>query len=184
MIAAGMCLVMLTTTAWAVAGAVLALMLNWFGDSLDGTLARVRGQERPRFGYYVDHVIDLAGTACLMGGLGLSGLMSPTLALLVLIGYVLVCAESYLATHSVGVFRMSFAGFGPTELRIVLAIGLMKAAASPWVDVPWLGSARLFDAGGVVATAGLLVAFLVSSIRNVRALHAAEPLPQAAARAR
>jgi archaetidylinositol phosphate synthase len=176
MIAAGACLVLHTASPWASAGAVLSLALNWFGDSLDGTVARVRGQERPRFGYYVDHVIDLAGTACLMGGLALSGLMSPTLALLVLLGYVLVCAESYLATHAVGVFRMSFVGFGPTELRIILAIGLMKAAASPWVDVPWFGSARLFDAGGIVAAAGLLVAFLVSSIRNARALHAAEPL--------
>jgi hypothetical protein len=103
--------------------------------------------------------------------------MSPTIALVVLLGYVFVCAESYLATHAAGVFRMSFAGFGPTELRIVLAVGLMKAAVSPWVDVPWFGRARLFDAAGCVAAAGLLASFLAASIQNTRALHAAEPLP-------
>jgi len=179
MVVAGACLLAQGVSSWAVPGAVVALALNWFGDSLDGTVARVRGQERPRFGYYVDHVIDLAGTACLMGGLALSGLMSPMIALLVLIGYVLVCAESYLATHAAGIFRLSLVGCGPTELRIVLAIGLVKAAASPWVAVPGFGPARLFDVGGTVAAAGLLVAFLVSSVRNVRALHAAEPLPRA-----
>jgi phosphatidylglycerophosphate synthase len=164
MVAGGACLAAHELTPWAIPGAVVALGLNWFGDSLDGTVARVRRQERPRFGYYVDHVIDLAGTACLMGGLALSGIMSPTIALVVLLGYVFVCAESYLATHAAGVFRMSFAGFGPTELRIVLA-------------VPWFGRARLFDAAGCVAAAGLLASFLAASIQNTRALHAAEPLP-------
>jgi archaetidylinositol phosphate synthase len=179
MAAAGAWLAAHDLTPWAIPAAIVALGLNWFGDSLDGTVARVRRQERPRFGYYVDHVIDLAGTACLMGGLALSGIMSPTIALLVLLGYVVVCAESYLATHAVGVFRISFAGFGPTELRIVLSIGLVKAAVTPWVEIPWLGPARLFDAGGLVAATGLLVTFVASSVRNARALHAAEPLPPA-----
>jgi archaetidylinositol phosphate synthase len=177
MVAAGACLAAHNLTPWAIPAAIVALGLNWFGDSLDGTVARVRKQERPRFGYYVDHVIDLAGTGCLMGGLAVSGIMSPTIALLVLLGYVIVCAESYLATHAAGIFRMSFAGFGPTELRIVMAIGLVRAAMSPWVEIPWLGPARLFDAGGLVAAAGLLVAFVASSVRNIRMLHSAEPLP-------
>jgi phosphatidylglycerophosphate synthase len=177
MVAAGACLAVHHLAPWAIPAAIVALALNWFGDSLDGTVARVRCQERPRFGYYVDHVIDLAGTSCFMGGLALSGLMSPTIALLVLVGYVLVCAESYLATHAAGIFRISFAGFGPTELRIVMAIGLLKASVSAWVEVPWFGPARLFDAGGSVGAAGLLMVFLASSVRNVRALHAAEPLP-------
>ena len=87
MVGAGACLVARDVTPWAIPAAVVALGLNWFGDSLDGTVARVRQQERPRFGYYVDHIIDLAGTGCLMGGLAVSGIMSPTIALLVLLGY-------------------------------------------------------------------------------------------------
>src|SRR3954471_20016023 len=92
------------------------LVLNWFGDSLDGTLARVRRQQRPRYGYYVDHVIDLAGTSALVAGMASSGLMTPAIAFAVLAAYLLVAAESFLGTHAAGVFRMSFAGFGPTEL--------------------------------------------------------------------
>jgi len=101
------------------------LAVNWFGDSLDGTLARVRGHQRPRYGYYLDHVVDLATTTALFAGMGISGLMHPMLATLVLLGYVLLCAEAFLATHTVGVFRLAFSGMGPTELRILLAVGAL-----------------------------------------------------------
>src|SRR5207253_492733 len=107
----------------AAGGVIVSLALNWFGDSLDGTVARVRGQQRPRYGYYVDHLLDLAGTAFLMLGLACSSLMSPIVAALLLAAYLLVAAETYLATHVRGVFKMSFLGFGPTELRIVIAVG-------------------------------------------------------------
>lgn len=164
-------------TPWAAAGVVLALVANWFGDSLDGTVARVRNQQRPRYGYYIDHVIDVAGSAMLLIGMACSGLMSPVLALAVLGLYLLVSAESYLATHATGVFRMSFLGFGPTELRIVLAIGAVRAAASPWASIGPFTPVRLFDMGAAVACAGLLVAFVTASVRNARALYLAEPLP-------
>jgi archaetidylinositol phosphate synthase len=164
-------------TRWAAAGVVVSLAVNWFGDSLDGTLARVRQQQRPRYGFYVDHVIDIAGSALLFAGLACSGLMSPSVALVVLAAYLLVCAESYLATHAAGVFRMSFLGFGPTELRILLAIGALKAAGSPWTSIGTSTPVRLFDIGGLAGTAGLLVAFVASSIRNTRALYKAEPRP-------
>ena len=174
-------------TPWAAAAIVVSLAVNWFGDSLDGTLARVRRQERPRFGYYVDHVIDLAGTALLMIGVACSGLMNPLLALAVLVGYLLVSAESYLATHAAGVFRMSFLGFGPTELRLVLAIGVVKCARSPFVDLFGGPTVRLFDAGGIITIFGLAIAFATAAVRNTRSLHRAEPLPRpsttAAARA-
>jgi phosphatidylglycerophosphate synthase len=165
-------------TPWASVPIVVSLAVNWFGDSLDGTLARVRRQERPRFGYYVDHVIDLAGTALLMIGVAGSGLMNPLLALAVLVGYVLVSAESYLATHAAGVFRMSFLGFGPTELRLVLAIGAVKCARSPFVDLFGGPTVRLFDVGGVITIVGLAIAFATAAVRNTRALHRAEPLPR------
>jgi len=122
---AGLAFAALGITPWAALVVVLALAANWFGDSLDGTVARVRQQQRPRYGFYVDHIIDLAGTTMLLAGMACSGLMNPLITAAVLVGYLLVSSESYLATHASGVFRMSFMGFGPTELRLVLmALGL------------------------------------------------------------
>jgi len=154
----------------------VALLLNWFGDSLDGTLARVRHRQRPRYGYYVDHVIDLTGTAALLSGMAASTLMTPSIALAVLAAYLLVSAETYLATHTVGIFRLSFGGIGPTELRILIAAGAFHVASHPWVHVGGL-QVRLLDVSGVVAVAGLLLVFAASAIRNTRALYLAEPLP-------
>lgn len=179
MAAAGGFCAMLPVTDWAALGVVIALGVNWFGDSLDGTVARVRQQQRPRYGYYVDHVIDLAGTSMLLAGLAFSDLMSPLVALAVLCGYLLVSSETYLAAHAAGLFRISFLGFGPTELRILLAIGVLKAAQAPLISNSVTGPVRLFDVGGVIAVVGLVAAFLVSGIGNVRALYAAEPLPAA-----
>jgi phosphatidylglycerophosphate synthase len=154
------------------------LAVNWFGDSLDGTLARVRRQQRPRYGYYLDHVVDLANSTVLFAGMATSGLMHPSVALAVLAGYLILCAESFLAAHAVGIFRLSFSGFGPTELRIVLAIGAVVAVTRPVVSPFGLGDIRLFDLGGIVAAAGMTVVFLVSAIRNGVALAHEEPLPR------
>jgi len=161
--------------------AILALALNWFGDSLDGTIARVRGHERPRFGYYVDHVLDMVGMSFLVAGLAVSGFMSPLIAVMLLAAYVLVSAEVFLATAVRGEFRMSFLNFGPTELRIVLAIGIAMLYTRAWVTPFGLGPFRLFDIGGAIATAGLVIAFLTAAIRTTRVLYRAEPLPKAAA---
>jgi len=174
--AAGLAFSALAATPWAAAALTVALAANWFGDSLDGTVARVRGQQRPRYGYYVDHVIDLAGTAALFAGMGASGLMQPSIALALLAAYLLVSAEAYLATQTVGIFRLSFAGVGPTELRILLAAGGFYVAAHPWVDIAG-ARVRLLDVSGLVAAAGLALVFVVSAIRNTRALYLAEPLP-------
>jgi archaetidylinositol phosphate synthase len=160
----------------AAAGVIAALAVNWFGDSLDGTVARVRNQQRPRYGFYVDHAIDIAGSSMLFAGMAGSGLMSPLVAMTLLAAYLLVSAESYLATHAAGIFRMSFLGFGPTELRIVLAIGVLRATTSPTSTIGGV-TLQLFDIGGAVAAAGLVFAFLVSSLRNTRALYLAEPIP-------
>ena len=160
-----------------VAGAslvVVCLLLNWFGDSLDGTLARVRDQQRPRYGYYVDHVIDLAGTAMLFAGLAASGYMSPAIAALVVAAYFLVSAETYLATHARGVFKMAFLGVGPTELRILLAAGAVALVNTPSVSPFGVGPLLLWDLGGVIGTIGMFGAFVVSSARNTRALYLEE----------
>ena len=153
------------------------LAVNWFGDSLDGTVARVRNTQRPRYGFYVDHVVDIANATVMFAGLGLSGLTDLWIAAGLLVAYLLLCAESFLATHTLGVFRISFGGFGPTELRIVLSIGALAAMQRPVVDLFGVGHFRLFDVGGVVAIIGMLTVFVVSAARNTRALYRAEPLP-------
>ena len=157
----------------------LCLFVNWFGDSLDGTVARVRNQQRPRYGFYVDHVLDCAGIAILVAGMAASGLMSLTLAMAFLIAFFLVSIETYLATYCLSTFRMSFLGFGPTELRLLLAVGNLVALARPEVNLfnsVW----RLFDIGAAVAIPGLVIAFAMSAIRNGRALYLAEPRTKSA----
>ncbi len=156
---------------------VVAIALNWFGDSLDGTLARVRNLQRPCYGFYVDHVVDLLGTFFLIGGLALSGYMSPLVALGVLVAFLMVEAEVYLATHVRRVFRMAFMRVGPTELRIILAIGTLYLIYKPWVQLGGVGRFLLFDVGGIISIAGMGVALVVSAVRNTRALYKAEPLP-------
>src|SRR4029077_15280045 len=180
--AAGLAFAALQSSPWSAALFALALAANWFGDSLDGTLARVRQQPRPNYGYYVDHVIDLAGSAALMGGMAASGLLPPSIAIAMLASYLLVSAETFLATHAVGVFRLSFAGMGPTELRILLAVGAAYVSRHPWVEIAGQ-RVLLLDVSAVIATVGLVIVFIVSAIRNTRALYLAEPLPRCAVHA-
>ena len=126
--------------------------------------------------------MDLVTTIALFAGLALSGLMQPMLAALVLLGYVLLCAESFLATHTVGVFRLAFSGMGPTELRILLAVGALVATTRHTVSVAGLLELPLFDIGGWVAVVGMGAVFVLSACRNARALYLAEPLPGKAPR--
>jgi archaetidylinositol phosphate synthase len=177
MVAAGLAFATIQRSSLHVGAFILALAVNWFGDSLDGTVARVRCQPRPRYGFYVDHVVDLVGTALIVGGMGASGLMTPAVGLVLLTAYFLVSAETFLATHAVGVFRLSFAAIGPTELRILLAIGAIAVTIHPVSDI---GGRRflLLDVSAVIATAGLGAAFLGSALRNTLALYRAEPLPR------
>ena len=93
------------------AGLVLVavcLAANWFGDSLDGTLARYRNHQRPRYGYYVDHVVDAFGALFLLGGLALSGFMHPMVAMGLLVGFLMLSVEIYLAAHVLGEFRITY----------------------------------------------------------------------------
>jgi phosphatidylglycerophosphate synthase len=161
---------------WALAAVPVFLAINWFGDSLDGTVARVRDQQRPRYGFYLDHVVDVVNATMLFGGLACSGIVSPAIACALLVAYLLLAAESFLATHALGVFRISFSGFGPTELRILLAIGALTAMARPIVNPFGLGDIRLFDLGGAIGVIGMTAVFIVSAGRNTRALYRAEPL--------
>lgn len=154
---------------------VISLAANWLGDSLDGTLARVRNCQRPRYGYYVDHVIDLFGTAALLCGLALSGYMNELIAILLLAAFALVEAEVFLATHVLQIFKLSRFRIGPTELRIILAIGTLYLLHDPWVNFLGNGPYLLFDVGGIIASAGLIITFTFSAIQNTRMLYKAEP---------
>ena len=174
MLAAGLCYWQGSPAALLAAIALLAV--NWFGDSLDGTLARVRHHERPRYGFYVDHVLDVLCILFIFVGLVLGGHMSLPVGGGFLLAYYLLMIEIALATHAVGVFRISYWKFGPTELRILLAIGSLRLMHSGVVTIAG-ADFLLFDVGGVVAIAGLVLTFVVSAISNTRALYVAEPLP-------
>jgi archaetidylinositol phosphate synthase len=149
------------------------LALNWLGDSLDGTLARVRERQRPRYGFYVDHMVDSFGALVLMSGLALSGYMHPQIAIGLLVAFLLLSIQSYLATYTLGEFRLSFWSFGPTEIRILLAIGNLTLLHWPRV---LKGRFLLFDIGGVIAIAGMAAILLFFTARNTWRLYREERL--------
>jgi archaetidylinositol phosphate synthase len=99
--------------------ASLGFVLNWFGDSLDGTLARFRGIERPRYGFFVDHVIDAFSEVLIFLGIGLSPYVDFNIACLALVGYLLLSILVYITTYVNGVFRISYIRLGPTEMRFI-----------------------------------------------------------------
>lgn len=151
----------------------LGLAMNWLGDSLDGTLARFRQRCRPRYGFYVDHLVDAFGALFLIGGLGLSGYMSAGIAAGLLTAYFLVSINIYLATYTLGVFKISFGPFGGTELRLLLMLANLALLAQPRPTM--LGrQVLLFDAVGIAAIAALAVVLVLSTARNVRTLYELE----------
>jgi len=147
------------------------LALNWLGDSLDGTLARVRQLQRPRYGFYVDHIVDSFGGLALMAGLAPSGYMHPSIAIGLLVAFLLLSIQSYLATYTLGEFQLSFWNFGPTELRILLSIGNVALLYRPMV---FHGRYRLFDAGGAVGLAGMSAMLIFFTAHNIRRLYLTE----------
>jgi archaetidylinositol phosphate synthase len=153
--------------------ATIFLALNWFGDSLDGTLARLRNRQRPRYGFYVDHMIDTVGGFFLMGGLAISGIVDWRIALGMFVAFLMLSVEVYLAAYTLGKFRLSFAKFGPTEIRILLALGNTAVWFFPGARIfgwPY----RVFDVGGIVAIAGMAVMLIVSVISNTLKLYRAQ----------
>jgi phosphatidylglycerophosphate synthase len=154
----------------------LCLALNWFGDSMDGTLARMRCQQRPRFGFYVDHVVDILGATALMCGLGFSGLAHWQIAVAMLIGFLLLSGESYLATYTLSRFQLSQGLFGPTEIRILLIIGNLALLRSPYASV-FGHRMLLFDLGGSIAAVCMFATLILVTVRHTAQLYREEPLP-------
>jgi phosphatidylglycerophosphate synthase len=142
---------------------IACLAVNWLGDSLDGTLARVRQQQRPRYGFYVDHMVDSFGAVAMMGGLALSGYMHPFIAIGLLVAFLVLSIQSYLATYTLGEFHLSFWNFGPTELRLLLAVGNLALLRWPIV---LHGHYRLFDIGGAIGLAGMTLMIVFFTVKN------------------
>ena len=172
-IGAGACYALASRNRLWLVGGIVCLALNWLGDSMDGTLARVRQRLRPRYGFYVDHMVDSFGALALMCGLALSGYMDPRIAIGLLIAFLMLSIQSYLATHALGEFRLSFWRFGPTELRILLAVGNLALFWKPMVH--FLGGIyRLFDVGGAIGLAGMGLMVIVFTVRNTLRLYREE----------
>jgi archaetidylinositol phosphate synthase len=154
---------------------IVFLALNWLGDSLDGTLARVRNCQRPRYGFYVDHIADSFAAFFLMGGLALSGYIHPAIALGMLVAFLMLSIEAYLATYTLGQFQLSYWKFGPTEIRLLLALG--NLALLRWPTANLMGvHFRLLDIGGVIGIGGMALILIVSAIQHTRTLYREEKI--------
>jgi len=151
--------------------ASLGLVINWFGDSLDGTLARYRKIERPKFGFFIDHTVDAISESLVVFGMGLSPYVSFEVAAVALIGYLLMSVLVYVQTYVTGEFRISYGRFGPTELRVII---ILFNAVLFFVGVTevslWFGEVSVYDfvIGGLGAA--LIILFLVSTTREARRL--------------
>jgi phosphatidylglycerophosphate synthase len=161
--------------AWLWAASAL-LVVHWLGDSLDGTLARVRRIERPKYGYYLDHLVDALATAVIGLGLGLSPWMLPAVGLAIVIAYLVLSINTYLETYAFGVFTLGYGRLGPTEARLGLVVvnTLIALGVGLGFEVAGLGLTVLDVIG--LCVAGLMVAGLVGrAARNLRVLAEQEP---------
>jgi phosphatidylglycerophosphate synthase len=155
---------------------VLCVVLNWLGDSLDGTLARVRQQQRPRYGFYVDHMVDIFGSVALMAGLGCSGLLHWPVAIALLVTFLILSSESYLATYTLSRFQLSQGWFGPTEIRILLIAGSLAALRSPYATL-FGHRLLLFDVGGALGALVMFAMAIAVTAQHTAQLYREEPLP-------
>ena len=173
LVAAGFCYFAARWQPLALLWVIPCLFLNWFGDSLDGTLARVRNQQRPRYGFYVDHILDAIGTFFLISGLAFSGFMSPAVGYAFLVAYLLLSIEIYLATYTIGTFHLSYWSFGPTELRILLIVGNLVALRRPMVHIAGR-EFYLFDVGFAIGTVAVSLILLQATIKHTVQLYREE----------
>jgi phosphatidylglycerophosphate synthase len=153
-----------------------ALVVNWFGDSLDGTLARYRSIERPRYGYYLDHLTDAYSTLAIGLGLGFSPYMLLAVGLAIVIAYLLLSINVYLETHVFEQFSFSYGNLGPTEVRVLLiALNITALSAGPLPFRVWGVEATVFDVFGLGAATAMIGMLLLRAAGNLRALARLEP---------
>ena len=162
--------------AWLWAASAL-LVVHWLGDSLDGTLARVRRTERPTYGYYLDHLVDAVATAVIGIGLGLSPYMLLATGLAIVVAYLVLSINTYLETHALGRFRLGYGLLGPTEARLgLIALNtLLALGVGLGFQVEGLGMTVL-DLVGLGAAGAMIAALTVRAARNLRVLAEREPV--------
>ena len=146
--------------------ASLMLVLHWLGDSLDGTLARVRRAERPRYGYYLDHFVDAFSTSAIGIGIGLSPYVDLTLALGLVIGYLTLSINVYLESQVFEVLRLSYGRIGPTESRLILVVANTALALSTPSTAVAMAANAVF-AGLALGMIGMLVARFGANLRRL-----------------
>jgi len=174
-VGAGLCYALARWDRRALLLVIVCLILNWLGDSLDGTLARIRRCQRPRYGFYVDHMVDIFGAVALMSGLGCSGLCHWQTAIAMLIAFLLLSAESYLATYTLSRFELSQGLFGPTEIRLLLIAGNLALLHSPYATLLH-HRMLLFDIGGTIGAVCMFAIAIVLTLRHTARLFREEPL--------
>lgn len=159
--------------------ASFGFFVNWYGDSLDGTLARYRKIQRPHYGYFVDHIVDSFNELLIIFGLGLSPYMQFNIALLISIGYLLLSVLVFLRTAVKGEFVISYGGFGPTEIRVVAIIAntILFFFGNPFVNL-FGNPVSIMDLGGIAIALIMLLIYLGSSINQIRELAKIEPAPE------
>lgn len=148
---------------------LLGYVVNWFGDSLDGSLARWRRIERPSYGYFVDHSVDAMGTLLMIGAIGVSPYMRLDVALMAIVGYFLLSIHTFLAAKVVGEFRLSYMAGGPTELRLML---MTMTVLMPIVGAGLVPHTPFsaFDLFALVVASILVTLFILQSYATARIL--------------
>lgn len=157
---------------WFLWVATFGFVINWFGDSLDGTLARFRKIERPKYGFYIDHTMDVVAEALVFLGLGMSPFMRFDVAAMIYVGYLMMSVLVYIRTAVEGVFKITYSGFGPTELRVVAIIlnAFMFFVGTGRSFTVLGGTFSYYDAAGAVIAATLIVAFLTQTFAHAKLL--------------
>lgn len=148
---------------------VAGYVVHWFGDSLDGSLARFRSIERPRYGYFVDHSADVLGALLILVGLGISPYIRLDVALIALAGYYMLAAHSFLSARVSGELKLSYVAAGPTELRLIL-IGLTISMFVIGKDEPQFEGLGAFDLFVGSVGIALVAVFVYQTLAMVRRL--------------
>ncbi len=152
------------------------LVVNWFGDSLDGTLARVRVIERPRYGYYLDHMIDAFSTAAVGIGIGLSPFVTIEVALGLVVVYLMLSVNVYLESTVFHKFKMAYGKIGPTEARILLIVGnVALVGASAWGMLQTAWGQWATNAAALVLGTAMFIVLAIRVGKNLHRLATLEP---------
>ena len=162
--------------------ACLGLMVNWFGDSLDGTLARLRHIERPRYGFFIDHTSDLFCQVVTFLSLGLSPLVHFGMACVALITFLMAFVYTLIAAQTRATMRITYFYFGPTEIRALLLLGNLISLSFGVVDLrhwfaalPGGGSVSIHDAFIALLAASGVVVIALLAWRDARVLSVEDP---------